>query len=115
MSAYLAAICIVLFRFAAIVTGIVLWFIVVFWNFAPFTLKYFPSKLTLGCLFHNKWRCEHLPQVLILFVHYLGNLYHMDATIVSFVAPAPVLNSNFPLETSCNVIACFAKRKVFLY
>src|ERR687887_349688 len=64
MSAYLAAICIVLFRFAAIVTGILFWFVeAVFWR----------------------------------------------------VAPAPVLNSNLPLEISCNVRACFAKRKMFLY
>jgi hypothetical protein len=45
----------VLFRFAAIVTGILFWFIdVVFCSVGPFILKYFPSKLTLVvCLFHN--------------------------------------------------------------
>jgi hypothetical protein len=35
--------------------------------------------------------------------------------IFNDVAKWNLLNSNLPLEISCNVIACFAKRKMFLY
>src|SRR5215208_1585134 len=120
-SAYLAAICIVFLLFAAIVMGIVL---SGFFKDAPFSLKYFPVKriddplsllsLTLHNLQSSRIPSSSIDTLSALFGYSIPYGCHHCKDHLG-VAPAPVLNSNLPLDISCNVTACFAKSTILLY